>query len=290
MSKVEKFINFNGKIVSESKAVISITNRGFRYGDGLFESVRMVKGCALFLGDHLNRLFSGMNILKMEFPNQEIPEFRKLIKETCLANDIEAGGYVRLMVYRKNGGKYLPETNAVDFIIEAYPLDNEFVWIRKNLNLGIYSEFKKPINTLSTIKSSNAQINILSSIFAQENNFDDALILNNKNQIIEATSSNLFWIKDNFLRTPPLASGPLPGVMRKQILEIGQTIGYVAEEVCPTREDLLEADEIFLTNAIQGVKPVSGFQQKRYFRNQSLKIVKELNNYAANYIVLQANF
>jgi len=149
----------------------------------------------------------------------------------------------------------------------------------------VFPNFKKPVNLLSSVKSNNAQLQILASIYAAENNLDDALILNINNEIIEATSSNLFWIKNQTINTPPLISGPLPGVMRKQVLFICNSLNYNISEICPKESDLLEADEIFLTNAISGIIPVSGFGIKRYFRNISLKIVNELNKYSENYLL-----
>lgn len=285
MKQLNHYINFNGKIIPQQELIIPTTNRSFRYGDGLFESIRIKDGRPLFIEDHLNRLYLGMKTLKIRFPSPENIDFENLIINTCQAQGILDGGYARLMVYRRGEGKYLPEKPEADFIIEVFPLENDFTWRKENLNLGVYSELKKPIDQLSLIKNNNAQLYILAAIFAQENNFGDALILNEKNQIIETTSSNLFWIKNTTVYSPPISAGPLPGIMRLKMLELVNNMGYLVNEICPTEEDLLNADEIFLTNAIIGIKAVSGFKQKRYFRNQSLKIVNMLNTYSNNYLI-----
>ena len=285
MNQEEKYINFNGKIIPESHLKISMANRSFRYGDGLFESIRIRNGQALFIEDHLKRLFEGIKVLKMVFPDDNAPDFKKLISETCNANIINSGGYARLIVFRGGEGKFRPESHKTEFVIEVSPIDNEFIWSKKNLNIGVFPDFKKPINLLSSVKSNNAQLQILASIYAAEKNLDDVLILNENDEIIEATSSNLFWIKDKIIFTPSLSSGPLPGIMRNQVLSICKSLSYNISEICPDENTLLEADEIFLTNAISGIKPVSGFGQKRFFRNISLKIVNEINKHSENYLL-----
>lgn len=287
MNQTINYIHYNGNLLPESEFSIALTNRSFRYGDGIFESIKIINGIPLFYEDHLRRLLLGLKTLKISFPQNQIPDFEALIFKTCQANNIHKGGIARLIVYRNEGGKYLPTNDNANFIIETSASENDFIWSKENLNIGIYPEVVKPLNILSSIKSNNAQLFVLAAIFAQENKLDDALILNENHQIIEATSSNLFWIQDQTIHTPPLESGPLPGVMRKHILLLTRKIGYSTREICPSEEALLNADEIFLTNSISGVKAVTGFKQKRYYRNQSLKIVKELNNYSMNYILSQ---
>jgi len=277
MSSIENYIIFNGKILKHKAFTLKTSNRSFLYGDGLFESIRVIDGTPLFLYDHLSRLHSGMKLLKMSFEYDIIPDFENLFYELLKANKIDTGAYIRLNVFRKDGGKYLPTNRNVDFLIEIFRIQNEFLLQTQKVTLGIFSDLLKPINILNLIKSNNAQFFVMASIYASENNFDEVLILNENKQIIEATSSNLFAIIGNKLISPPLDSGVLPGIMRKQVLKLCDELGFEILEQCPTQSQLIEADEIFLTNAIIGIKAVDFFINKNYAKTQSTKLLQKIS-------------
>ncbi len=275
------FLLFNGELTDYSSLRLTPENRSFRYGDGLFESIRIINGKALFLDDHLQRLAEGMKLLHLNF-NGEFPDFKGLLHKLCTANKINEGAYARLTVFRRAGGKFLPDSNSADYIIETQPLPNEFALPKSKIIAGVFDEYKKQISPLNAVKSNNSLLFILAAIFARQNNYGEALILNERNEIIEAVSSNLFILKGKRLISPGPDAGALPGIMRKQVLSLAANLGLQSIEKPLLEKDLLEADELFLTNAVAGIKAVTGFKSKRYFKNLSLKIVKTLNEIAGS--------
>lgn len=276
---MEQFIHHNGVITSASSSAVSITNRSFRYGDGLFESMRIVNGRAQFLKEHLKRLQAGMQVLKMNMhPLLNEAFLEASIHELTLKNNIKAGGRLRLTVYRNNGGLYTPETNEVSYFIEAEPFDDAtYVLNQKGFTIDLYSELKKQQHVLSNIKSANSLLYVMASINRKQLGLDECLILNDKHYIIEGISSNIFAVKNGVLYTPPVTDGCVDGVMRRKIIEIAQANRIAVYEISIMQNVLLGADELFLTNAVHGVRWIVAYKQKRYFNNTSKKLIERLN-------------
>jgi len=273
-----QFINSNG-VITESSAGIMINNRSFRYGDGLFESIRIANHRPQFLKEHLKRLLVGMQVLKMQ-PNPLLHEsyLEVAILELAQKNDIGGGGRVRLTVYRNDGGLYTPESNEVSFFIEVDALeDDNYLLNAKGYTIDLFSEFKKQQNILSNIKSANSILYVLASINRKQLGLDECLLLNDKHCIIEAISSNVFAVKNGVLYTPPVGDGCVDGVMRKKIIEIAQANRIAVYEISIMQNVLLGADELFLTNAIFGIRWIVAYKQKRYFNNTSKKLIDKLN-------------
>lgn len=273
-----QFINNNG-VISESSAGIVINNRSFRYGDGLFESIRIANHRPQFLKEHLKRLLTGMQVLKMQ-PNPLLHEsyLEAAILELAQKNNIGAGGRVRLTVYRNDGGLYTPESNEVSFFIEVDPMEEDnYLLNAKGYTIDLFSEFKKQQNILSNIKSANSILYVLASIHRKQLGLDECLLLNDKHCIIEAISSNVFAVKNGVLYTPPVGDGCVDGVMRKKVIEIAQANRIAVYEISIMQNVLLGADELFLTNAIFGIRWIVAYKQKRYFNNTSKKLIDKLN-------------
>tara|TARA_B110000459_G_scaffold120142_1_gene132439 strand:- start:4535 stop:5089 length:555 start_codon:yes stop_codon:yes gene_type:complete len=175
-------------------------------------------------------------------------------------------------------GTYKPETNQISFLIEASSLvDNKYILNKKGFLVDIYKEYTKPINKLSTFKSSSSLLYVLASISSKENNLDDHLILNENNQIIESTNSNIFLLVEDNIITPPVESGCINGVMRLEIIKIIKELGINIIESNIEKEDLSKAKEIFLSNVINGIIWVGGYESKRYYNLISKKIIENLN-------------
>ncbi len=276
---MQLFINNNGTIVSASEPVVTARNRSFRYGDALFESIRFTNSKPQFLKEHLQRLYTGMKVLKMQIDGLYSESFfENAILELAQINSITTDGRIRLTVYRNDGGLYTPDNNSVSFLIEIIPLEAKgYILNQKGFTVDLFNDFKKQQNALSSIKSANSIIYVLAGIYKSQQQLDDCIILNDQSHIIESISSNIFAVKNGVLYTPPIADGCVDGVMRKKIIEIAQANRIAVYEISVMQNVLLGADELFFTNAINGIRWVVAYKQKRYFNNTSKKLIEKLN-------------
>lgn len=275
-----KYLNFNGELNLTEKPCLGIDNRALNYGDGFFETIRCLSSKPLFFHNHYQRLLKSMQLLKMELPSEWTEHyFQQQIFKLLQRNRIYKGARVRLTVFRKSGGLYTPTLHTPLFIISASFLENEYFNLnKKGVKVGIYTEEYKPINRLSSIKSCSALYYVLAGMWKKENRYDDCLLVNERGKIMEALSSNLFLVKDNVIYTPSITSGCVEGTMRRTILDIFRSGGMqVVENKGFDEQNLRSADEVFLTNAIQGVLPVSGYLDRRYYHNVASGLVNNLN-------------
>ncbi len=273
-------INFNGGLRPDEAVQLSTTNRGFRYADGVFETIRVVQGKIHFWEDHYFRLMSDMRILRMEIPLSWSPEYlEEQIHETLKANALDNGAArVRFSVYRAGGGAYTPETREVEYIIEAWPLlDDEFIVPQAGKNIQLFQDHAKPTGLLSNLKSSNAQVYTLAGIFAQENGFDDALLINEHKHLVEGISSNVWLVFGKTVKTPGLDQGCVKGVVRANLLKWLPKWGYEVEETKITPFELQRADEVWLTNTIQGLEWVGQYRKKTYAHTEASGVVRRMN-------------
>jgi branched-chain amino acid aminotransferase len=275
----ELYVNNNGVLILAQTYALKSGNRGHMYGDGLFESIRVINGFPTNLENHFKRLTEGMSVLKMTKSNSFTIEFlESQITELLKQNNITDGGKVRLSIDRKQGGTYLPKTNGVDFFIEGWPLPhNEFRLNEAGLVIDLYEEMKKPVTILSNYKTKNGLLYIMSKLAAKEKGVDDLFIQNDRMGIIEGGSANLFIVSNGVLYTPSLDLGCLGGTMRMQIINLAIEYNIKVYECNITPQNLLVADEIFLTNAIKGINWVGGYRTKRYFNTLSKQLTEYLN-------------
>lgn len=272
-------INYNGELVS-SQALLSNSNRSFLYGDGVFETIKIVNNTILFFEDHYFRLMASMRIVRMQIPSNFTSEFLEAeILNLARANASENSARIRFTVFRNDGGFYLPKTREVSYLIQSYNLESK----QYSTNFGayeieLYKDFFISKQLLSTLKTSNKMINIAGSIFADENGFQNCLLLNNEKNVVEALNGNIFMLVGNTLITPPIADGCLNGIMRKQVLglaKINDTIAFVEKSISPF--DLQKADELFITNVINGIQPVTKYRKKEYTTDFALVLLNQLN-------------
>ncbi|HEX9979822.1 MAG TPA: aminotransferase class IV [Flavobacterium sp.] len=272
-------INYNGNITS-GKNVLSVENRGFLYGDGVFETVKIAEGRILFLEDHYFRLMSSMRILRMEIPMDFTMEFFALqIISLAEAEGCAASARARITVYRRDGGRYLPTSRNISFLVTAKPLEfDTYQFLNSEYEVDLYKDFFVPAQLLSTLKTTNRIINITGSIYAGENNLDNCLLLNQDKNVIEALNGNIFMLTANTLITPPMSDGCLNGIMRKQVLAIARKIPdlEVVEQSISTF-DLQKGDELFITNVISGIRPVTKYRKKTYGYKFSEELTSRLN-------------
>jgi branched-chain amino acid aminotransferase len=277
-------INFNGTIVSQDANILT-QNRAFLYGDGVFETVKIINNKILFLEDHYFRLMSSMRVVRMEIPMNFTMEF---LEEQILAlvnkNGLTSSSRARITVYRNDGGYYLPQDNTVSFLIHAVALENSlYSFEKKEYEVDLYKDFYVTKQLLSSIKTTNKIINITGSIFANENGLDNCLLLNDSKNIIEALQGNIFMLTGNKLITPPVSEGCLNGIMRKQILSLAKQIENleVVEEII-SPFDLQKADELFITNVIKGIQPITQYRKKTFATKISIQLLEKLNEMISN--------
>lgn len=270
--------NFNGTIAFEDSSLNQ--NRAFLYGDGVFETVKILHSKILFLEDHYFRLMSSMRVVRMEIPmNFTLEYFEEQILTLAKANNKLSSSRARITVFRNNGGYYLPQTNSVSFLVTVENLDNRTYIINQNpYRVDLFTDFYVTKHLLSSIKTTNKMINVTASIFASENGFDNCLLVNENKNVVEALQGNLFMLIGNKLITPPISEGCLNGVMRKQILSLASKLEKieVSEEVI-SPFDLQKADELFITNVIKGIQPITQYRKKAYRNDLAVKLVQKLN-------------
>jgi branched-chain amino acid aminotransferase len=274
-------VNINGNIIKEEEASLSITNRGFNYGDAVFETIKFYEGKILFWEDHYFRLMASMRILRMEIPMNFTLEFL----ENQIQNLIESNnligktGRIKLIVYRDSDGLYLPENNSVSFVISIKALHTEFYQLQEKDNVvDLYKDYYISADLLSTLKTNNRVINVTGSIYAKENDLDNCLLLNNQKHVVEALNANVFLVKGNVIKTPPIADGCIKGVMRKQIIDIIKLIpDFILEESSISPFELQQADELFLTNVIIGIQPITKYRKKEFGNTIAKDLLGKLN-------------
>jgi len=267
-------ININGKITSEKDVNIGYQNRAFKYGDGIFDTLKYSNKKILFIEEHYFRLMSSMRMLRMHIPMDfTLKYYEDEIVKTIPSNSKNEEIRIRVSVYRKDGGLYNPKNNAVNFIMEA-TINNALPM--KFYEIELYKDFPIYSGLLSTIKTNNRMVNVLASLFASENKYQNCILINENKNIVEATNANIFLIKGNVISTPSLEEGCINGIIRKKIIELLQketTFEVVETALSPF--DLLKAEEIFLTNSIVEIQSVHKYR-KRELATKKTEQVREI--------------
>lgn len=272
-------INYNGSIVTETHISIH-QNRAFLYGDAIFETLKVLDNKVLFLEDHYFRLMASLRIVRMEIPMTFTMEYmEEQVINLVNALPPAASYRARITFFRKDGGRYLPLTNDTEFIITAEAIDAPLY----GLNTGVYEvelfkDYYVTKQLLSTLKSTNKMVQITGSIFAHENGYNNCLVINDDKNVVEALQGNLFMLTGNKLITPPLSDGCLNGIMRRQVLALAAKIeGLEVSETSISPFDLQKADELFITNVITGIQPVTKYRKKEFGNTIAAELVKRLN-------------
>lgn len=272
-------INFNG-IIQDSDLQLTVSNRSFLYGDGVFETLKIVNNKILFFEDHYFRLMASMRIVRMEIPMTFTMEYlEEQILKLVEVLAIKDAARVRFTVFRNEGGFYLPNDNSISFVIQASELENIRYKIPKiQFEVDLYKDFIVPSQLLSTLKTANKITHVTASIFAKENQLDSALLINETKNVIEAANGNLFMLMGNKLITPPISEGCLNGIMRKQIISLAKQIESVEViEAAISPFDLQKADELFITNVIIGIQPITKYRKKEFEVRLANQLLEKLN-------------
>ena len=272
-------INFNGKILDESDQLSN--NRGFLYGDAVFETLKIVNNKILFWEDHYFRLMSSMRIIRLDIPETYTPEF---LKENIIKihqkKSLTGNSRVRITVFRYSSGKYRPESNTSSFIISSEEVrESNYILNNGDYKVDLFKDFYLDNQLISSIKSNNKIINVVASIYSNENGLENCILLNKDKMVVEFINSNIFTVNQGKIYTPKLSSGCLNGVMRKNLINILRLNSFEVFEEDISTFDLTKSDEIFGTNIIQGLFSVTNYRNKYYSNSISLKILNLLNNH-----------
>jgi len=272
-------INYNGTLQNTNSELTN--NRAFLYGDAVFETLKVVNNNVLFLEDHYFRLMASMRILRMKIPmNFTLEFFENEILNLTKSLNIQSSARVRFTVYRVDGGLYLPSDRNVSYIIKASQLTGTSYNIdSNNYEVELYKDNFISKQILSTVKSTNKLLNTLASIFADENGYQNCLLLNDDKNVIEAINGNIFMKMGNKLITPPISDGCINGILRKQILHfknLPEELELIEASISPF--DLQKADELFITNVITGIQPITKYRKKEYKTDLSKELVNMLNS------------
>ena len=276
-------INSNGNLVPSSDAGLSFFNRGFSYGDALFETVKAVGNKLLFWEDHYFRLMASMRLLRMEIPMTFTPEY---FVDQCVqliqTQEVNSPAWrLRLTVFRDSGGWYTPNHNRVAFVISCEPLSQDrFLDEVTKYRVDLYKDHYVQAGMLPNLKTNNKILNVLGSIFAKENDLDNCILINDNKEVVEALQSNLFLLFGQEIHTPPLTSGCLDGIIRKQIIRLAKDLDLTLKETVINPFDLQKADELWLSNSIQGIRAVTNYRRKNYQSQLYPKAVALLNQMA----------
>lgn len=249
--------------------IFTTQNRSFRYGDGVFETIKIYKAKILFGQFHYDRLFLGLKMLQIEH-DFNASNLSSQILELCKKNNCTDSARVRLAVYRNGEG------NA-EFVIEAFPLSvEENQWNEKGLVIDLYPYARKSADAFSNLKTANFLPYVLAELFAKERGIDDAIVLNAFSNIADSSKANIFLVKKKEVFTPAMHQGCVSGVMRRFLLDELKKNGYRTHQQEISEQQLIETDEVFLTNSIYDMRWVEKFREKNYSCEQSFSIYKKI--------------
>jgi branched-chain amino acid aminotransferase len=274
-------VNINGTLYQDFEANIPTNNRGLAYGDSVFETIKFNNNKPVFWEAHYFRLMASMRILRMEIPMHFTPEFleNEIVNLVQSLPNNAISYRVKITVYRDSEGFYTPTSNNVSYIISAQELSSDLYEINKgHYEIELFKDYLISPNLLSTLKTNNKAVNVVGSIFAKENNYNNCLLLNTDKSIIEALNGNIFLIKGNTVKTPPLDDGCLKGIVREKLIEIiSKSPDFELSESSISPFELQKADELFITNVIQGIVPITKFRKKEFSADICSKLLVLLN-------------
>jgi branched-chain amino acid aminotransferase len=262
-----QWICYNGSFLPKEQPVFTTENQGFRYGDGVFETMKVKDGLVSLADYHFDRLFSGLKALQIIVPDDlTLHKLLSYIAALCLKNDCERAARVRLAVFRETG-------NQAAFTLDAYSIENpDWTWDNKGWRICTHPFVQKSCDAFANLKSANFLPYLMAARYAVEQNVDECLVLNAQNNVCDGSRTNLFLIKGNAVYTPALHQGCVSGVMRRYLIGLLKSSGYQVHQQAITITDLLEAEEAFCTNALIGLRFISEYPGKKFTSVQARNI------------------
>jgi len=265
-------ICLNGKILPADKPALMVDNKSYRYGDGLFETMKITGKNISLEKYHFERFFSGLKQMGFEIPVFLTAGYlKKQILLLCEKNKSDILTRVRLSIFRGNGGIY-EGNNDLQYVIECWPVNESINQLNENgFVIDVYPDARKSCDNFSNIKSANYLPYVMAARYAKENKLDECLVLNMYDRIADGTIANIFLVRNEEIMTPALSEGCVNGVMRRWLME-----RYKVKETFLSIDDILSANELFFTNAMYGLRWVKQFRDKMYHNQVASKIHNEL--------------
>ena len=268
------YCNWNGKIVPQGTPIISADNRGLRYGDGLFETIKIMNGCLVMPDEHFARLWNGMQRLQFDIPKHFSPD---IMEEQVIAlakkNGHADAARVRLSIIRGDGGLYDAKNHFPHYIIQTWALpEGNGEWNSNGLVAGIYTEATKSCDSISNLKHNNYLPYVLAALYAKKEKWNDAILLNSQQTVCDSTIANIFIVKDEIICTPALSQGCVAGVMRHALIQFLKKSGWQITEKAITVDELSLAEEVFFTNSMYNIRWVKQINESAYSNKITQKI------------------
>lgn len=253
---------FNSRVVEESDIGSFFSNRAFRYGDGLFETILWMPEGPISLGLHYERLNKSMGMLGMKKPEELTRDgLENMIRDLVLNERFEGAARLRLQVWRTAGGYYTPSNHQVEYLIELSPIYFSPYKILDKADFA--NEIHTSYHELSALKSSSALLYVKAGIEKQERNLDEIILTDTRGNVAEASASNIFWVNGDNLFTPSLSCGCIEGIRRKRVIQHFELTPYEVMEMEASKEHLMKADCIFTTNAL-GISFIRSIESERF--------------------------
>ena len=265
--KFREIVFLNGEFLFKKAVRISAFDPGFLYGFGLFETMRSYNHRIVYLDAHLKRLKSSCSYIGLEMP-YSLDRLKGIIKQTVEINDLQ-DAYVRLTLWKQDKGTGIA---VITKEFKPYPASK----YNKGFSAGISRLRQSEDSPLTKIKSTSRLNYELSFKEAKDKGFDEAIILNNRGNIAEATRSNIFLVKNKEIFTPVLECGCLDGITRKVIFDLAKKHKIALYQGNLTIQDLCSVNEAFLTNSLMGVMPLTSVEHKIIGKGKCANLTKFL--------------
>jgi len=272
--------NFNGGLLEDNSSFLNEKNRGVQLGDAVYEELRVINGEIIYLEDHYLRLMSSMRILRMEIPMNFTMEFMETeILKIFSENDLKQAKRVKFTVFRNSQHNFFESDNSISYFIVSDTLNNHFfVLSEDNYEVELFKDFYKNSSMLSNLDTNNKILNVVGAIYARENDYQDCLLLNERKQVVEALNGNIFIVKENKIKTPPVTDGCTNGVLRKKLIELLSKLDgfdFLEDSISPF--ELQKADELFIVNTIDGIVPITKYRKKAFVNTVAKNLIGKLN-------------
>ncbi|MFO7370117.1 MAG: aminotransferase class IV [Bacteroidales bacterium] len=280
---VHSYICLNGEFIKDNEPCLHPGNRAFRYADSLSENIHAFATEPQFLDRHLNRLTGNMQLLSMEVPAYfTVENLHRLIERLLNKNRIFGGAGIRLTVFRNEGPDFVPADHHVSFIMESKSLiSGKYDLNEKGYCIDICSEYSKVKGGLSGLRNSNSLTYLMAAMQGRKENLDAVILLNEDNRLVETTDANLFLVSSSSVYTPGVDQGCIPGIMRSIVTGLANEAGYSVNDQCSlTPVALDDAEEVFLTNATEGICWVGAYRKRRYYNKVAKQLTARLNHLA----------
>jgi len=259
------YVIYNGELTSQP--LLALSDRGFQYGDGFFETMHFRNSEIRFIEDHLSRIKTACNVADMDFPELSDDTLHKLTSELLQIKKFsEDNARIKLMIWRKEGGLFTPASRECNFFIQIFPFKAAPAF-KDQVVVG--EKIRNQYSLISSFKCMSSMHYILAGIEMRNQQGDDILLLDQHNHVSECLSSNVYWIRNRTVYTPSLSTGCVDGIYRKKILRLLSTNNCDYQEGCFSLDHLMEAEFIFTSN-VTGLSIIRQINERKFATTSSI--------------------